>query len=568
MVIRIEEEVLEVIPGSIMMAFKSARGGLVCNDVIVKIISTSEPDHSIPQSKVKIVVTDSNVVQECLLSSKYLENITNNEIAPGDIIKIGNRTIGTHLNKPHIYIKEITAIHKRKNTGIFGGSIGASPAKRKIEDTPVKKEEKKEIGRIKELNPFRNGVWSIKVRVINKSPIRSYSKDGRPGKVFNLLVSDGDTKCSVVFFTEFVDLFYEKIQLYKNYDMTGGVLKLANKRYNEDIHDYEIIVDRTFAMNLAMDTREIVKMPRTVVKIAKLNEKVNEVVSVLAVVVLAGPVETVTRRKDNTPMKKRTLTIGDDSESTVQFILWEESADLVVKEGDVILLEHVRVSEYQNEPQISLARDGEMFFNPELPEVFKLKGWFNRNQSKLVVDAPRKSIGAGEHKKITRLEDVKEDAMEYATILCNVLFISSKSILYNACPNDGCKKKVDHTIDSPDVYYCSKCNISFEKSIQCYNVNVSVADGSSSIWVSLFNDTGRALFNMDGTELFNLSIEDNDKYLDVISNVMGSDLVLSIRGKESMYNGEPSIRYNALSLKYVDYLEESNAILSQLQAMR
>lgn len=568
MVTHIKEEILEVIPGSISLAFKSGKGGIQNNEMIVKIIRTSEPDHSITQSKIRIVVTDSNVVQECLLSSKYLENITTNRISPGDIIKIGERAIGAYHNQAIIYIKEIISVHKKGRPGSHIESIGASPAKRKIDDTPTKKEEKKEIKTIKELNPFKTAIWNIRVRAINKSPIREYSKDGRTGKVFNLLVSDGSTKCSIVFFTEFVDSFYEKIHLYKSYDITGGVLKLANKRYNEEIHDYEIIVDRSFAISPAAEVPEMVKMPRNIVKISRLSEKINETVSVLGVVVVEGTLETVTRRKDNTLMKKKTVTLGDDSEQTVQFILWEESAEMEIKKGDVLLLENVRVSEYQNEPQISMARDGEMFFNPEVPEVFKLKGWFNRNQDKLLVGAPRKSVSGGGNRKIARIEDVKEDGMEYATIQCSILFISDKSILYNACPNEGCKKKVEHNIYSPDSYHCAKCNMSFENCTQCYNVSISVGDESSSIWVSLFDGTGKDLFHgMDAVELFRLSAEEKEKYLAVITNLIGSDIILSIRGRETMYKGEPSIRYNAMSLKHVDYLEESNSLLSQLKCM-
>ncbi|KFG27287.1 uncharacterized protein NESG_00365, partial [Nematocida ausubeli] len=64
-----------------------------------------------------------------------------------------------------------------------------------------------------------------------------------------------------------------------------------------------------------------------------------------------------------------------------------------------------------------------------------------------------------------------------------------------------------------------------------------------------------------------LSTEDHDEYKKTIAKSIGEEMVIRIRGRETRYNGEPSIQYTAMSITPVDYLEESNNLLAQIRAM-
>ncbi|KAH9387197.1 replication factor A1 [Nematocida major] len=561
----IREPELEVDPGCISRAFKTSSKNEKKVPITVRIDSIIAPDHSVLQSKIRLIVTDTNTVQECLLSSKYADDVSTNRISVGDIIKVGEMTLGTYSSKAIIYIKEILAMHRPGKESAWG-SIGASPSKRRIDPETPRKDTKKEATTIKELNPFQSMHWRISAKVVSKSPTRTYTKDGRPGKVFNVIVSDGTDKCNITFFTEYVSQFVDKIELYKSYEITGGVLKLANKKYNEDVHDYEILADRSFAVTPIPETKQPVKIPSTLSKVAKLPNQVHETVSLLVVVTETGEVSTITRRKDQVQMKKRTLSVGDESGKCVPFILWEDVCDLNFMVGDVLLLENVRVTEYLGMPQIGLARDGVISFNPEVPEVFRLRGWYSRNADSME-KAPRKSTGGGQ--KVVALEEVKSEALEYATVAVTLLFVPEKSVLYKSCPSEGCNKKVDYDPVAPDMYFCSKCGISYEKCSYNYSANASVIDGSSSMWVSLFNESASCLFQgRSAQEMYDLSIEDADRYMEALGEPVGSDFVLNIRGKESTYNGEPCMRYSASSLRRMDYAEEAYSVLSLLEKAR
>ncbi|EIJ88477.1 replication factor A1 [Nematocida parisii] len=570
----IQEGNLEITPGSITRAFKPSSQEGNQNDLVVKIVSISAPDHSVIQSKIRLVVTDNNTLQECLLSSKYADALANNQLSSGDIIKIGNMASGTYSSKPIIYIKEILEVQRKRKTDDSWGSIGASPCKRKMDvisgerGTP-KKEAKRLVTTIIGLNPFQPITWCIKAKVVSKTSVREYTKDGRAGKVFSIIVTDGDSKCNIIFFTEFVDAFYDKIQLYKTYEITGGTLKLANKTYNEDIHEYEIFVDRSFTITQTADAVKVVKMPKAIVKVSQLVNKINEVVSMLVVITSVGEIETVLRKKDQYAMKKRTLRVGDDSGETAPFIVWEDTAAMEFSMGDILLLEGARITEYQNTPQIGLSRDGIISFNPELPEVFKLKGWYNKNENILQTSSSvgtRKSVG-GANRQV-KIADVKTDCMEYATIKCTVLFISEKTLMYTSCIADNCNKKVEHKIDSPEDYYCNKCDATYARCSYSYGPSLSISDNSSSIWVSAFGDTASVLFNnLSAVDLNNLSVNDNDKYKEITQQSIGAEMIINIRGRESTYNGEPQMRYTATAIKPVDYLEECTNLLAQIKAM-
>lgn len=62
------------------------------------------------------------------------------------------------------------------------------------------------------LNPYQNK-WSIKARVTNKSPIRTYSNARGEGKLFNVELLDATGEIKMAGFNEQCDKFYDLLQI-------------------------------------------------------------------------------------------------------------------------------------------------------------------------------------------------------------------------------------------------------------------------------------------------------------------------------------------------------------------
>lgn len=65
---------------------------------------------------------------------------------------------------------------------------------------------------IQSLNPYQNR-WTIRARVSQKSAIRTWSKQGRDGKLFNFTLVDESGEIRVTGFNAEVDKFYDMIEV-------------------------------------------------------------------------------------------------------------------------------------------------------------------------------------------------------------------------------------------------------------------------------------------------------------------------------------------------------------------
>ena len=85
--------------------------------------------------------------------------------------------------------------------------------------------------------------WTIKVRVTSKGDIKSWNNDRGNGKLFKIdLLDEGGGEISAAFFKEAVDKWYDSVAVGSVYFMSGGRVKLADKRYSGG-REYEINFD-------------------------------------------------------------------------------------------------------------------------------------------------------------------------------------------------------------------------------------------------------------------------------------------------------------------------------------
>lgn len=107
------------------------------------------------------------------------------------------------------------------------------------------------------LTPYQNR-WIIRVRVMNKSPIRTWSNAKGEGKLFSMDLMDESGEIRATAFREMVDKYYDMIQVDKIYYISRGQLKVANKQYSTLKNDYEM----TFSSDtIVQECHDDVKMP-------------------------------------------------------------------------------------------------------------------------------------------------------------------------------------------------------------------------------------------------------------------------------------------------------------------
>jgi replication factor A1 len=106
-----------------------------------------------------------------------------------------------------------------------------------------------------------------------------------------------------------------------------------------------------------------------------------------------------------------------------------------------------------------------MLANPDIPEAFELKGWYNNKGANTKIQS-HSSSGGAIGREVTKdtlktVAEIKEAQLgtnkhgDYLNFCTTMMYIKSDTISYHACPTNWCNKKMVHNGDND--WQCKKC---------------------------------------------------------------------------------------------------------------
>ncbi|XP_024870102.1 replication protein A 70 kDa DNA-binding subunit-like, partial [Temnothorax curvispinosus] len=228
------------------------------------------------------------------------------------------------------------------------------------------------------LSPYQNR-WVIKVRVTNKSPIRTWSNSRGEGKLFSMDLIDesGEIRCTA--FKDQCDKFYEMIEPGKVYYISRCTLKAANKQFNILKNDYEMTVTGdTEIVPCHENSDDIPTLQFNFCPISQVeNKEKDALIDVLGVVTTFSDVQHIVQRNTGRELMKRDVDIVDDSGTMVRVTLWGKQAeDFDGSNNPILAIKGARVSEFNSGKHLSLIMSSVLEKDPDLPEAHRLRGWY------------------------------------------------------------------------------------------------------------------------------------------------------------------------------------------------
>lgn len=253
------------------------------------------------------------------------------------------RIPGTSRAAPEIVMNE----SKGPATPARGGEENKADVQMRSATTSKETKPARDYMPIKALTQFTND-WVIKARVLKKANLREWSNPKSSGVLLNFdLVDREGTQIQATAFQEAARTLDGLIEQDSVYTFAGGLVKLANKKFTTIKNDYCLTFGNDAHVMKCDDDDDIEGVSFNFTDLSEIESMVqSRVLDVIGVILNVGPMSEI-NLKDGKVRQKRSLTIGDESNSCIGVTLWGPVTESHrYGTGQVIAFKNCRVSDY------------------------------------------------------------------------------------------------------------------------------------------------------------------------------------------------------------------------------
>ncbi|OQS54542.1 RPA1 [Ecytonucleospora hepatopenaei] len=539
---------MELKKDTIFVLSKKDTNNKLYDSPVVQLLDAYKTASKDNKLRYKGYISDGEYKIKCALASEICQQLEAKQIQSNDFLQLNRFTVSQ--NETHTYVL-ISSIHGfEKQTQKIGNpkDIKEKGKNEKSEEnkcnSEVIKKQKKETGisffAIKDLNPFISA-WTITGRVVSKSDIKTYKTPKGDNKLFSFEFLDKTAQIKIVCFGNAVDLFFPVVQNGKVYEIINGSIKMANQKYSRNKHEYEIHLDDMSKMNMVEDDG----VPAYTFSFNRIKDITCEqqFVDVCGIVKEVYEMRTVTVKSTGKELEKRDILLLDETGS-IKITLWGEKAAEDFTLETICCFKGVKTSNY-NGVSLSTVTSSQIVNGSEEPEAIKILAWYEKEGKSVKIEKPNTLI------KRQFISNLIEENAEYGFILGTIMYVKEDSLYYSACPNEGCNKKV--TQEDNGEYRCEKCNDSYEKCSYRYMATFNVSDCTGQVWVTVFDEAAKSLFNVTAEELNSYKETDNEEATKIVKDAIGKEVYMKIRIKDSVYNEQVSKKITCGSFLPVDF---------------
>lgn len=424
---------------------------------------------------------------------------------------------------------------------------------------------------IASLNPYQSK-WTIRARVTNKSSIRTWSNSRGDGKLFSMEIVDESGEIRVTGFNQEVDKFFSLIEVGKVYYVSKGSLKIANKQYTSVKNDYEMTLNGESTIIPCEDSCDVPMVQCDFVSIGDLENRDKD--AIVDVIGVCKSVDEVTRltTKTNREVSKRTLNLIDMSGKLVTVTLWGEEAEKFEGTGQpIIAIKGAKLSDFGGR-SLSASFSSTLMINPDIPEAYKLRGWYDKEGHAMDGQSLTEVKGSGRgNVNWKTLSDVKTehlghgDKADYYTCVATIVYLRKENCLYQACPSQDCNKKV---VDQQNgMFRCEKCDKEFPNFKYRLILSANIADYADNQWVTCFQESAEAILGQNAAYLGQLKDSNESAFDEVFQQANFNTFVFNSRVKLETYNDESRIKATVMEVKPVDHKDYSKRLIMNIRKL-
>ena len=470
---------------------------------------------------------------------------------------------------------------------------------------------------LKQLNTLTTN-YKLLVKVTSKGEIKPF-RNGN-GKLFSFTIMDeSGSKMQAIGFDKIVDKFKDVIVENNIYEITGGYIRTADKRFDPPDSDYKLVLNDTSDILKKNDVDNILKEKfsdpdnkfLTLREVKEAN--INSIVNVICIVGDKG--ESTYKETKNGSMLIRKTIVLDQSNEKMELTLWRNFTQLKMNNGDLLVCQKVRVNDFGGK-NITSTTESKIFLNPQIsdfPDIAKeiqaLKLFSEQNElNKGIIEPNEKEITNNNNNskynksnneinksnneynknkntfdnnnknyndKIVYMDSILDEMDRYVMtdfdhrfpfykIRATITHLGhTEKNFYAGCPNRECNRKVSF---SNGDWICQYCRQSFKVPRYYYSLNIRVKDCSSEYWVDIFGKPAELIMNMTADDYRNILVNRDDEKLNQISDsVEYKEYYFLLKVRLNKFNDTTKKKFTANKIEKINKKEETGRLVNDIK---
>ena len=461
--------------------------------------------------------------------------------------------------------------------------------------------------------------YKLLVKVTSKGEIKQY-RSGK-GKLFSFVIMDElGNKMQAVGFDKIADKFKDEIVENNIYEITGGYIRTADKRFDPPGSDYKLILTESTTITKKDDEEKNFKDKFTDPdnKFWNINEikeaQINTIVNVVCLVGDKG--EPTYKDTKSGSILIRKMFVLDQSNEKMELTLWRNLTQLNMNNGDILVCKKVRVNDFGGK-NLTSTTESKIYINPiitDFPEIAKeiqsLKLFAEQNEINKGIN-PQSDINNNDNNikknestkaniasnkpeinnsninnnntiqkkefndKIVYIDSILDEMNKYVLtdfdhrfpfykIRATVTHLGhTEKNFYPGCPNRECNRKL--TFSNGD-WICQSCRQSFKTPRYYYSLNIRVKDCSSEYWVDIFGKPAEMIMNINADDYRNILVNRDEEKLGQISEgVEYKEFYFLLKVRLNKYNDTTKKKFTATKIERINKKESTGKLMNDLK---
>ena len=460
--------------------------------------------------------------------------------------------------------------------------------------------------------------YKLLVKVTSKGEIKQY-RSGK-GKLFSFVIMDElGNKMQAVGFDKIADKFKDEIVENNIYEITGGYIRTADKRFDPPGSDYKLILTESTTITKKDDEEKNFKDKFTDPdnKFWNINEikeaQINTIVNVVCLVGDKG--EPTYKDTKSGSILIRKMFVLDQSNEKMELTLWRNLTQLNMNNGDILVCKKVRVNDFGGK-NLTSTTESKIYINPiitDFPEIAKeiqsLKLFAEQNEINKGInpqsdnnndnnikknESTKANIASNKpeinnnninnnntiqkkefNDKIVYIDSILDEMNKYALtdfdhrfpfykIRATVTHLGhTEKNFYPGCPNRECNRKL--TFSNGD-WICQSCRQSFKTPRYYYSLNIRVKDCSSEYWVDIFGKPAEMIMNINADDYRNILVNRDEEKLGQISEgVEYKEFYFLLKVRLNKYNDTTKKKFTATKIERINKKESTGKLMNVLK---